>query len=187
MVNGCRAFVPRMKAQQTECHIVNTSSLAGLVAMRVLRNGLYTASKYAATGFTEMLRSELAPDRIGVSLLVPGRVQGHLRVNTARNRPPEYGGPREQPGPPNAAAATRPAVTLAQGEDDENIEWDADDAGALLVEGVRRNWAYICTNPRFTRRIVEHRFGRLMRDAEQAERFQDEVLLPRMRARARGQ
>ena len=181
IANGCRSFVPRMISQGHECHIVNTSSLAGLVPLRLPHFGLYTASKYAATGFTEILRAELAPHRIGVSLLVPGRVRSDLAATSAQNRPLEYGGPLPRPRH-DGEQATRLAASLEPGADDENTVWEAADAGALVVEGIRQNWAYIVTNPRFTRRLVEHRTGRIMADMARAERFQDDVLLPRLRA-----
>ena len=181
IANGCRSFVPRMISQGHECHIVNTSSLAGLVPLRLPHFGLYTASKYAATGFTEILRAELAPHRIGVSLLVPGagpkRLGGDVRAKPAAGvrRTITQASSRWRTGHATAAS-------LEPGADDENTVWEAADAGALVVEGIRQNWAYIVTNPRFTRRLVEHRTGRIMADMARAERFQDDVLLPRLRA-----
>ena len=180
IANGCRSFVPRMMSQGDECHIVNTSSLAGLVPLRLPHFGLYTASKYAATGFTEILRNELAPHGIGVSLLVPGRVRTDLAATSAEIRPSEYGGPLPAPRD-DGAQATSPAATLEPGADDERVVWEPADAGALVVEGIGQNWAYIVTNPRFTRRLVEHRASRIMTDMAKAERFQDDVLLPRLR------
>ena len=181
IANGCRSFVPRMLAQGGEGHIVNTSSLAGLVRLQLPHYGLYTASKFAATGFTEILRAELAPHRIGVSLLIPGRVRSNLGETSAENRPPEYGGPMPGPGGDRQQAA-RPAASVEPGDDDEDVIWEPPEAGALVVEGIRQNWAYIVTNPRFTRRLVEHRTSRMLADMAKAQRFQDEVLLPRLRA-----
>ena len=106
IANGCRSVVPRMIDQGGECHIVNTSSLAGLVRLRLPHYGLYTASKYAATGFTEILRAELAPQRIGVSLLIPGRVRSNLVATSAEIRPPEYGGALPTPGEDGQEAAS---------------------------------------------------------------------------------
>ena len=181
IANGCRSFVPRMVAQQRDCHIVNTSSLAGLVPLRLPHYGLYTASKYAVTGYTELLRAELAQHGIGVSLLVPGRVRGELAATSARNRPAEYGGASPSPRS-GGAPAPRPATSLEPGGDDEDVVWEPADAGALVLEGIRKNWAYIVTNPRFTRRVVEARTRRIAAGMAAAEQFQDEVLLPRLRA-----
>ena len=45
VVHGIRAFVPRMLTQETECHIVNTASILGLV--RGPGEGIYKVSKHA--------------------------------------------------------------------------------------------------------------------------------------------
>ena len=44
VVHGIRAFVPRMLTQETECHIVNTASILGLV--RGPGEGIYKVSKH---------------------------------------------------------------------------------------------------------------------------------------------
>jgi short-subunit dehydrogenase len=56
VVHGTQAFLPHLKASG-EGHIVNTSSLFGLMA--VPTQGTYNATKFAVRGFTEALRMEL--------------------------------------------------------------------------------------------------------------------------------
>ena len=58
IIHGIRAFVPRMIAQNTEGHVVNTSSLAGLVTNAF--SGPYNVSKFAAVALTESLAHDLA-------------------------------------------------------------------------------------------------------------------------------
>jgi len=78
--------VPRMIASKEPGHIVNTASMAGLVATRGL--GIYNTSKYAVVGLSETLAKDLRPYRIGVSVLCPMGVATQIR-ESARNRPPE--------------------------------------------------------------------------------------------------
>ena len=78
IVKAVQAFLPGMRArtrgharghalgQGEGGHIVNTSSMAGLIAVPELQVGVYTASKYACTAYCEILRAELAPEGIGV-------------------------------------------------------------------------------------------------------------------------
>ena len=67
-VHGVRAFVPRMREQPgDEAHIVNTASVAGTFAIPGMPIGVYTASKYAVVGYSEMLRLELAGGRVSAS------------------------------------------------------------------------------------------------------------------------
>ncbi len=72
VVHGIQAFVPRMLAQGTPAHIVNTSSLAGLLAAPLM--GPYTVGKQAVLALTETLHYELAETPIGVSVLCPGPI-----------------------------------------------------------------------------------------------------------------
>lgn len=85
VVHGCQAFLPALRAAAARpgaapSHIVNTSSLFGLMAMP--GSGAYNASKFAVRGYTEALRMELAiaGARVGVTCVHPGGV----RTNIAR-------------------------------------------------------------------------------------------------------
>lgn len=98
IVRGVQVFLPHLRAHGDEAHIVNTSSMAGLLALDPaftggVHTGLYTTTKHALIGYSAMLRAELAPERIGVSVLCPGLVAGNLSATAARNRPERFGGP----------------------------------------------------------------------------------------------
>ena len=84
VIHGVEAFVPEMIAGGEPGHVVNTASMAGLVATRGL--GVYNTSKYAVVGLSETLAKDLAPYRIGVSVLCPMGVATRIRA-AARNRP----------------------------------------------------------------------------------------------------
>ena len=84
VIHGVEAFVPRMIARGEPAHIVNTASMAGLVASKGL--GVYNTSKYAVVGLSETLAKDLKPYRIGVSVLCPMGVETRIR-QSERNRP----------------------------------------------------------------------------------------------------
>ena len=84
VIHGIEAFVPRMIARGEPGHIVNTASMAGLVASKGL--GVYNTSKYAVVGLSETLAKDLKPYRIGVSVLCPMGVETRIR-ESERNRP----------------------------------------------------------------------------------------------------
>jgi NADP-dependent 3-hydroxy acid dehydrogenase YdfG len=75
VMNGLRAFVPRMLASGEPAHIVNTCSMGGFLASPML--GAYGATKFAVRALTESLQYDLqARDaKVGVSLLAPGAVK----------------------------------------------------------------------------------------------------------------
>src|SRR5207245_8523559 len=81
---GLEAFLPRMIAQKEPGHVVNTASMAGLVAMRGL--GIYNTSKYAVVGLSETLAKDLKSHQIGVSVLCPMGVSTRIRASE-RSRP----------------------------------------------------------------------------------------------------
>ena len=80
VVNGCRAFLPVLR-QQDEAHIVNLSSMVGLVGLP--HNVSYSLTKGAVRAFTEALRSELISTPIGVTTVFPGAIRTNI-TNTAR-------------------------------------------------------------------------------------------------------
>jgi NAD(P)-dependent dehydrogenase (short-subunit alcohol dehydrogenase family) len=88
VVHGVRAFLPRMLAQ-TEGHIVNTASMAGLLPGE---SPIYDASKHAVVALSEdlhrALRQMQAP--IGVSVLCPGWVHTNI-TDAERNWPVSLG------------------------------------------------------------------------------------------------
>jgi NADP-dependent 3-hydroxy acid dehydrogenase YdfG len=84
VVNGLQTFVNRIKAHGEGGHIVNTASMAGLLAIPGL--GVYNATKWAVVGISETLRAELASHNIGVSVLCPGVVRTAI-FDSGRNRP----------------------------------------------------------------------------------------------------
>jgi len=86
IVNVCHVLAP-IFAQHKKGHIVNTSSIAGFVAM--FGYTAYCASKYAVIGFSEALRREMKPFGVTVSVLCPPNTQtpGFDRENLTK--PPE--------------------------------------------------------------------------------------------------
>lgn len=137
IVRGNLAFLPHLRAHGDGGHIVNTSSMAGLLALEPRAvggyfNGLYTTTKHALIGYCEMLRMELAPENIGVSVLCPGLVAGNLSSTAARNRPERFGGPLADP---RAGATPNPAAM------------PNDAVGPIVVDAIRANRFYIFTHP----------------------------------------
>ncbi|MDZ4297304.1 MAG: SDR family NAD(P)-dependent oxidoreductase [Moraxellaceae bacterium] len=77
VVHGTKAFLPYLK-QAGEGHIINTSSLFGLIA--VPSQSAYNASKFAVRGFTEALRQELELEKVNVSAtsVHPGGIKTNI-------------------------------------------------------------------------------------------------------------
>jgi NAD(P)-dependent dehydrogenase (short-subunit alcohol dehydrogenase family) len=86
ILHGIRAFVPRMMAQDTEGHIVNTASVAGLLGAPF--EAPYAISKFAAFAATESLANDLAAvgSKLRASVLCPGMVHTNI-LDSELHRP----------------------------------------------------------------------------------------------------
>lgn len=78
MVNGLRAFVPRLIAADRPARIVNTASVGGFLPSPLMAP--YSATKFAVVALTESLAGELAmqDSQVKVSLLAPGPVKSEI-------------------------------------------------------------------------------------------------------------
>jgi NAD(P)-dependent dehydrogenase (short-subunit alcohol dehydrogenase family) len=72
VVNCTKIIAPLIIRHGQGGHIVNTSSMAGLVPLPLPGLGAYQTAKFAVRGFTESLRMSMAVHGIGVSCLFPG-------------------------------------------------------------------------------------------------------------------
>lgn len=67
-VHTCRALLPRM-IERKAGHIVNVSSLAGVIG--IFGYTAYTPTKFALSGFSQVLRAEMWPHNVRVSVVLP--------------------------------------------------------------------------------------------------------------------
>jgi NAD(P)-dependent dehydrogenase (short-subunit alcohol dehydrogenase family) len=83
-----QAFVPRMLSQGGRSSIVNSASMAGLVAAPQMAP--YSASKFGVVGMSESLNAELAPQGIHVCAVCPGIIDTPItRSAIMRGEPAE--------------------------------------------------------------------------------------------------
>jgi short-subunit dehydrogenase len=78
VVHCCKAFIPLLQ-QEPDAHIVNMSSIFGLVGPP--GHAAYASSKFAVRGFTEVLRHELKSTKISLSCVHPAGVQTAIADN----------------------------------------------------------------------------------------------------------
>jgi NAD(P)-dependent dehydrogenase (short-subunit alcohol dehydrogenase family) len=126
VVHGLMAFLPRMIAQRQPAHVVNTASMAGLVASQGL--GVYNTTKYAVVGLSETLIKDLRPYDIGVSVLCPMGVATRIR-DAERARPAALRNPTDARPVPDVVLMGR---TLSPEEVAEQV-LDAIRTGELYV------------------------------------------------------
>jgi NADP-dependent 3-hydroxy acid dehydrogenase YdfG len=78
IVNGLRAFVPRLLAADRPARIINTASVGGFLPAPLMAP--YSATKFATVALTESLAGELAilNSKVQVTLLAPGPVKSDI-------------------------------------------------------------------------------------------------------------
>jgi NAD(P)-dependent dehydrogenase (short-subunit alcohol dehydrogenase family) len=144
VIHGLEAFLPRMIASGRRGHVVNTASMAGLLATRGL--GVYNTSKYAVVGLSETLVKDLAPHGIGVSVLCPLGVATRIRTSD-RNRPPHLR---------NAEGRAAAPVAL----DGSTLAPEA--VAEMVLSAIVENRLYVITHPE-SLEPIRRRFQRIER------------------------
>ena len=117
---GIQTFLPHMIEHGEPGHVVNTSSVGGIIAS----SGVYSVSKHGVLSISEGLYLDLRANNsiVSASVLCPGLVNTNL-LNAERNRPDQFGGPTE---PSEEASVNETTVRTAM--DPSNVAsqvWDA--------------------------------------------------------------
>ncbi|HWX69526.1 MAG TPA: SDR family NAD(P)-dependent oxidoreductase [Steroidobacteraceae bacterium] len=134
VINGLQAFLPRIRAHGEGGHIVNTASLAALVPMPA-QFVIYQTAKAAVVTLSEAIRTELARESIGVSVLCPGPVRTNIH-EVAENRPAKFGVGDAFRTAENAGGARVPFPSMMEPAE----------VGALVLKAVRSDEPYIITH-----------------------------------------
>jgi NAD(P)-dependent dehydrogenase (short-subunit alcohol dehydrogenase family) len=133
VIHGIKAFLPRMLAQNTPGHVVNTASMAGLIAETKLV--IYATSKAAVIKLSEglYLQLKVRNSPVGASVFCPAFVSSQLG-SAERNRPggiTPTGGGRPTLG---RLFSDVPVITPEQSAD-------------LVFQAIREERFYIWTDP----------------------------------------
>jgi NAD(P)-dependent dehydrogenase (short-subunit alcohol dehydrogenase family) len=157
VINGLQAFLPRMREQEGEKHVVNTASIAGIGPGALVAP--YAATKHAVVGISDTLRVEGEPFGIGCSVLCPSNVATRI-CESERNRQASFGGPVPAP---NVLIADH----VARGLDPLLV-------GRMVRQAVLDDVPFIFTHPPETRDIVEQRHQAMLESFDWAERWRSE-------------
>ena len=157
VVHGVRSFLPLL-IDQSEGHMVNTSSMSGIVPG--VGSTPYTAVKYAVVGLTEALKLEL--DMIGspvkLSVLIPGPVETRIG-DSLRNWPSQLGPPPERRKKDRVGVLPVPAVL----QESLAAKMPPDEVADLVLDGVRNDDFWIVTHPKETAHLLGERTDTLLR------------------------
>jgi len=153
VIYGIHYFLKRMLAIKEPCHIVNISSMSGLLSGANTQP--YPASKFAVVAISESLALECFRTNVGVSVVCPGLVNTNIIENTRilnQKRPGLW-----QPTP----------EMLRQSEiGRENYEkilksgMDPDKLAQIVIKAIEDDILYVLTHPEYIP-LVKSRFERI--------------------------
>ncbi|MFG1698113.1 SDR family NAD(P)-dependent oxidoreductase [Nonomuraea sp. NPDC049309] len=147
VLHGIHWFVPRMIEQDTEGHVVNTVSVAGLMVSPGA--GGYAMAKHAALAASLALAQDLAAagSKLRVSALCPGPVRTRI-ADSDRSRPPTLA---TTPAADEVAVRERVGKAAERGIEPSEV---AD----LVIEGIREERFLLLTDSSYAaslRRYVD--------------------------------
>lgn len=141
VIYGLKVFVPIMLDQDTEGHIVNTSSAAGLLPFHP--SASYQVTKHAVVALSENLYYSLAlrNSKIKTSVLCPGWVKTRI-LESGRNRPLNLRNQQSQDpiNPENEEVMRNMAAALEAGMTSEAV-------AECTFKAIRDEKFYIITHP----------------------------------------
>ncbi|SDH88287.1 SDR family NAD(P)-dependent oxidoreductase [Nonomuraea jiangxiensis] len=142
VLHGIHEFVPRMIEQDTEGHIVNTVSVAGLFARPGA--GAYAVAKHAALAASQALAQDLAAigAKLRVTALCPGAVRTRI-ADSARTRPP---GLASTPTPDEREIHASVGRAAARGIEPSEV-------AGMVVEAIREERFLLLTDPTYADRL----------------------------------
>ncbi len=147
VLHGVRAFVPIMLGQDSDGHIVNTASIAGLLSAPW--GATYGVAKHGVVTLSESLHRELAMvgSKLKVSVLCPAWVKTQL-MDAERNRPADL---RNEPGSstprPQAVVTEQTVRALVAGGTDASVIAD------LVVDAIRDERFYVLPHPEWKEQV----------------------------------
>lgn len=146
VIHGVKVFTPLMMAQNTECHIINTASIAGL--MVGAGSAPYAATKHAVVALSENIYLALRQRNslVNVSVLCPGLVRTDI-ANAERHRP--VGLRDDEPVPMTPEMQARLAAFKAAIQASMPPREVAD----AVFDALRKEQFYILSHPEWTEAI----------------------------------
>lgn len=136
VINGITTILPRILAHGEGGHIVNTSSMSGMVP--VGGTTIYSTAKAAVLTMMETMRPELEPRGVICSAFCPGAVQSNI-ANAGETRPAELA----------ESGYAEADKRRTEGGDFFHLYMTKEDVGQRVLEGILNDELYILTHSEF--------------------------------------
>jgi NAD(P)-dependent dehydrogenase (short-subunit alcohol dehydrogenase family) len=140
VIHGVRVFTPILLRQNDEGHIVNTASVAGLIAPPGM--GMYNVSKHAVVALSETLHHDLAARgaKVRCSVVCPAFFASGI-ADSERSRPAALASDRAKSDEDRALEAMLHKATRSG-------RLSAEDIAAQVLAAIRDGRFYVLTHPK---------------------------------------
>lgn len=155
VIYGIQFFLNRMLNSKEPCHIVNTSSIAGLLAGG---GQPYSASKSAVVAISEALALECFNTNVGVSVVCPGFVRTNIIKNSEILKQARSG--LWQPTPKMVELSESDIANLTKLLE---LGMDPEILAEIVIKAIENNILYVVTHPQFLP-MLRARFERIYDD-----------------------
>jgi len=161
VAHGVRIFIPIMLKQNTECHIVNVSSIEGLLPGSGPGGAIYGIAKHGVVSLSETLRNELEliGSKLKISVVCPGAVITRIW----------YGDIHRPVGLQNALTEE---IEDSRNEDlyanadvslDDSPPISAEQSAKIIIQGIKDDKFYILTHKdQLLKGLVKQRFDDIL-------------------------
>jgi NAD(P)-dependent dehydrogenase (short-subunit alcohol dehydrogenase family) len=169
VINGVRIFTPIMLKQDEECHIVNVSSMEGLVSGSATGGAVYGVSKHGVISLSETLRTDLdmKGSKVKVSVVCPGFVNTRILFGDT-HRPEIYQNlPDEQIEDTRGDDYISRMVSNVEDALDQTSIMPSEEAADIIFKGIKEEKFYILTHKdELMKGLVKERFDEILKEFE---------------------
>jgi len=162
VAHGIRIFTPIMLKQDTECHIVNVSSIEGLLPGSGPGGAIYGAAKHGIISLSETMKRELEiiGSKLKISVVCPGAVVTRIWYGDI-HRPEEL-----QNAPAEEIEDSRNEDIYANVEAnlDDSPPISAEQSAKIIIQGIKDEKFYILTHKdQLLKGLVKERFDNILK------------------------
>jgi len=155
VIYGIHYFLNRMLSSKEPCHIVNMSSMAGLLSGDT---STYPTSKFAVVAISESLALDCFNTNVGVSVVCPGRVNTNIINNTRmlrQIRPGVWQPPPEMIKESEIGRGNLNKILTSAMAPEKLAE--------IVIKAIENDIFYVLTHPEYIP-LVKSRFERIYED-----------------------
>jgi len=162
VAHGVRIFTPIMLKQDTECHIVNVSSIEGLLPGSGPGGAIYGAAKHGIVSLSETLKRELEiiGSKLKISVVCPGAVITRIWYGDIHRPIKLQNAPTEE----IEDSRNEDLYANVDADLDDSPPISAEQSAIIIMQGIKDEKFYILTHKdQLLKGLVKERFDNILK------------------------